>query len=95
MNDVHFKIVCLGVCLTTDMDFQWHMNNARYLRECDFGRVDLWLRNGVWDAVKALGGGITLGASTIRYRKSLRLFDTYMIRSKVKIGVRIVWLQMY
>ena len=27
-----------SVCITTDLDFYFHMNNSRYLREMDFGR---------------------------------------------------------
>ena len=54
--------ICLsGICLTTDLDFYLHMNNARYLRECDFGRYMLWLQNGVYSAVTQKGGIITLG----------------------------------
>ncbi len=60
-----------------------HMNNSRYLRECDFGRFNLWVSTGVWDAIHRLKGSVTLGGNTIRFRRSLRLFDRYQIRSKV------------
>jgi hypothetical protein len=73
-----------GICTTNDLDFLLHMNNARYLRECDFGRFKLWLLSGVWDAVKKLSGQVTLGASTIRYRKSLQLGQRYIIKTKVR-----------
>ena len=69
--------------MSNDLDFFGHMNNGRYLRECDFGRYELWMETGVFDAIKSLGGSVTLGASTIRYRKSLQLFDTFYVKTKV------------
>ena len=72
-----------GTCLTTDLDCQLHMNNSRYLRHCDFGRMKLWMLSGVWDAVRKLSGHVTMGASTIRYRKSLQLGQRYTVKTKV------------
>ncbi|ELU08517.1 hypothetical protein CAPTEDRAFT_123523 [Capitella teleta] len=72
-----------GVCLTSDLDFMWHMNNARYLREADFGRFHLWIQNGVWGIIRQKGVYMTLGASSVRYRASLTLGTTFNIRSKV------------
>lgn len=83
MSCVVFGIISV-ICVTTDLDFMMHMNNARYLREADFGRFELWIKTGVYDTVKKLGGMITLGASTIRYRKSIELFDVFTIQSKVR-----------
>ena len=62
-----------------------HMNNARYLRECDLGRFKLWMQSGIWEGVKALGANVTLGCSTVRYRKSLLLGDGFRVRSKVRL----------
>ncbi|XP_064636131.1 protein THEM6-like [Lineus longissimus] len=72
-----------GFCFSTDLDFMLHMNNARYLRECDFGRFCLYTRTGVWGALKKLGGSMTLGASTIRYRKSINFLCLYQVRTKI------------
>ena len=41
-----------SICSTNDLDFNWHMNNARYFRELDFGRIDFWMRSGLYKALK-------------------------------------------
>ena len=50
---LHDSIV-YSICSTTDLDINWHMNNARYFRELDFGRIDYWLRSGLYSTVKGL-----------------------------------------
>ncbi len=37
--------VILSLCAPTDTDYFCHMNNARYLREMDFGRFDYYFRS--------------------------------------------------
>ncbi|XP_064608925.1 protein THEM6-like [Liolophura sinensis] len=71
------------ICLTTDMDFNWHMNNGRYLREADFARYKWFLETSVWDTVSSLGGSAITSASSIRYRKSVQLFDIIHLHSKI------------
>lgn len=79
-----------------DLDLYVHMNNARvwlqchwsrsqtcqYLRACDLARIKLWLSNGVLKELqkKDTRGFIVLGASTIRYRRSLEPFETYTVK---------------
>ncbi|OWF44227.1 protein THEM6-like [Mizuhopecten yessoensis] len=73
-----------GIVLMNDLDLQFHMNNARYLRECDFGRTKLWIENRI---IGKIGIGrmvrLTNAAASVRYRKSLQLFNRYKIVSKV------------
>jgi len=59
------------------------MNNARYLRELDFARVDFYERSGLYRTIKAKGGAVVQGACTVRYRRFLRPFSIYKIDSKV------------
>ena len=33
-------------CLPTDIDFNLHMNNARYMMLADVGRIDIFMRAG-------------------------------------------------
>ena len=73
----------VGICLSTDLDWLIHMNNARYLRECDFGRILLFTSSGIRNAVKKLGGSIVLGGSTIRYRKPLHFLERFCLKTKV------------
>ena len=34
-------------CLPTDIDFNVHLNNARYMMLADLGRIDLFVRAGL------------------------------------------------
>lgn len=59
------------------------MNNARYLRELDFARVDFYERTHLYRTIVAHGGAVVQGASTIRYRRFIRPFRTYRITSRI------------
>eukprot|EP00058_Branchiostoma_floridae_P015343 XP_002600831.1 hypothetical protein BRAFLDRAFT_75877 [Branchiostoma floridae] len=71
------EVVTYGLVTTTDMSSVVHKNNARYPRKCDFGRFHLWESTGMWDSVVKLGGSMTLGASTIRFRRSLYFLEPF------------------
>ena len=73
-----------GICLTSDIDvLLYHMNNARYLREVDFARIDFYQRTGLLSTIRAKGGGVVQGAATIRYRRFIRPFTIFRIDSRV------------
>ncbi|XP_018573377.1 protein THEM6-like [Anoplophora glabripennis] len=73
-----------GICLTTDIDnLLNHMNNARYIRELDFAKIDFNERTGLYQKIKSCGGSIVLGATTIRYRRFIKLFNRYHITTKI------------
>lgn len=72
-----------GICITRDLDHMLHMNNARYLRDADFARAQFWLETYAWDTMKRLRVRVTLGASTIRYRRSINFLERYTIKTKV------------
>ncbi|XP_069129453.1 protein THEM6-like [Argopecten irradians] len=77
LNDTLFT----GIVLTTDLDAMFHMNNSRYLRECDLAQTKLWLESQV---VKTIGQRfhVTNAATNIRFRRSLVLFTRYQIVSR-------------
>lgn len=90
MRNIHTAIIVgthtffAGICLTTDIDtYKWHMNNARFIRELDFARVDLYERTGLYAMATEKGGVVVMGACTIRYRRFIKLFSRYVIESKV------------
>ncbi|XP_014344227.1 protein THEM6 [Latimeria chalumnae] len=83
VKDILKEQVYSGVVLFQDIDFYGHMNNSRYLRECDFARFSLYTRNGIFDAMRSLKANMVLGASTIRYRRSLLLLEHFEIRSRI------------
>ncbi|XP_034038691.1 protein THEM6-like isoform X2 [Thalassophryne amazonica] len=80
--DVTAEQILRGRVLLNDIDM-CHMNNARYLRECDFARFSLYMRNGVFKALRALGATMVVGATTIRYRRALYIGEGYELRSRI------------
>lgn len=72
-----------GIVLPSDLDYMFHMNNSKYLRECDFGRFRLFYRSGLWKALGRKKATSVLAASTIRYRRSLQLFQRYTIKTRI------------
>ncbi|XP_063986675.1 protein THEM6 [Diachasmimorpha longicaudata] len=73
-----------GLCTTTDVDtLLYHMNNARYLRELDFARADFYERTSLYREICSQGKGVVQGAATIRYRRYLKPFSIYMVKSKI------------
>ncbi|KAK7096758.1 hypothetical protein V1264_003824 [Littorina saxatilis] len=72
-----------SVCLPMDLDCNRHMNNSRYLRECDFARFQFFLESHLFDVVKKLGGSIVNRGNNIRYRRSILPLDVYKIQTKL------------
>lgn len=73
-----------SACLTTDLDlYLTHMNNARYLREIDLARVEFVLRTGLWPELRRRGGLMFTIANSVRYRKFVRTFARYEIRTRI------------
>ncbi|GAB0100884.1 Protein THEM6 [Sergentomyia squamirostris] len=78
------KTTIYGFCTTQDVDiFVKHMNNARYLRELDFARFHYYVLTGLYEAVKKVGGGAVQGASNIRYRRAIPIFQAYKVETKL------------
>lgn len=61
------------------------MNNARYVRELDFARFHYYGLTGLYGGVKRHGGGAVQGASSVRYRRTIPIFNPY------KITTELVW----
>ncbi|XP_018980427.1 protein THEM6-like [Cyprinus carpio] len=80
--DITAEQTASGRVVLHDLDL-CHMNNARYLRECDFARFSLYTRNGVFKALRALGATVVVGATTIRYRRPLCVGEAFEIRSRI------------
>ena len=50
-----------GLCWFSDLDIMFHMNNARYLRECDFARYKFLISCGLGPALRRTGYTMVLG----------------------------------
>ncbi|XP_016298928.1 protein THEM6-like isoform X1 [Sinocyclocheilus anshuiensis] len=83
VRDVLAEQVVHGRVFLHDLDFMCHMNNARYLRECDFARYAYCTRNGLFLAARALDASMLIGATTIRYRRSLAFGEAFELRTRI------------
>jgi acyl-CoA thioesterase FadM len=86
-----FRTRCtvLGPCRTPlrvwpgDLDVLFHVNNGVYLSMLDVARVDLLLRAGAFGRLRARGLYAVVAAETIRFRRSLKLFERFEIETRV------------
>lgn len=81
----HFsdKTVVSMRVLPTDLDFLWHVNNGVYFSFMDFGRWDMIFRNGVFDAATKQGWYSVVAGETIKFKKSLELWDKFEIETQI------------
>jgi len=75
--DLHLRV------LPNDLDALLHLNNGAYLTLMDLGRVDYLLRSDVFHAVRKKGWYPVLAAETIRFKRSLKLFQKFTIRTSL------------
>jgi acyl-CoA thioesterase FadM len=66
-----------------DLDVNVHVNNARYLALMDLGRLDLALRGGLFRPAWQGRWRPVLGSTTIRFRRSLRPFQRFELRTRL------------
>ena len=55
------------------------MNNSKHLRELDFGRFGLYIDKGLWEILIRRGAVFLVNAISIRYRRSLQLFQKFEV----------------
>ena len=70
------------VCWPWDLDPFIELNNGRALTLYDLGRFPLALRTGLIGAMRRNGWGLTVAGSTVRYRRRIRMFDRFTMRSR-------------
>lgn len=79
----------LGPCRTpfrvlpTDLDVLRHMNNGIYFCLLDLARVDLSTRSGLAPKLEAAGIYAVVAAETIRFKRSLQLFQAFEVETQV------------
>jgi len=66
-----------------DLDLNFHMNNGRYLTLMDLGRIDLTIRTGIGRMVVKERWRPMVAAATIRFRRGLRPFQRYDLRTRI------------
>jgi acyl-CoA thioesterase FadM len=66
-----------------DLDVLFHVNNGVYLSMLDVARVDLLLRSGMAKRLSKAGFYPVVAAETIRFRRSLQLFQVFEVETTV------------
>lgn len=69
--------------MPTDLDMLWHVNNGVYFSFMDFGRWDMIFRNGVFDLATKNGWYSVVAGETIKFKKSLELWDKFQIETQI------------
>lgn len=65
-----------------DLDGFLELNNGRTLTLYDLGRLGMGLRVGLIKALRAKKWGLTMAGSSVRYRRRLRAFERFEMRSR-------------
>jgi acyl-CoA thioesterase FadM len=69
--------------MPNDLDLLGHVNNGIYLSLMDLGRMDLMIRSGKWQQLGKVGWYPVAASVTVTYRRSLRLWQRYILETKV------------
>jgi acyl-CoA thioesterase FadM len=71
-------------CLPTDIDFNFHLNNARYLMLADLGRVDIFIRTGLFALMRERGWAPMLGGVQTVFVREVRLWQRFDVVSSIE-----------
>lgn len=67
----------------TDLDFNLHVNNGRYLALADIGRVHWFLRTGVLQAARRHKAVPIIGDAIAKFRRDLKPFQRFEIETRM------------
>ncbi|WP_126975469.1 acyl-CoA thioesterase [Frigidibacter oleivorans] len=70
------------ICWPWDIDPWSELNNGRTLTLYDLGRLPLAVRTGLVDTLRRHRWGLTVAGSSTRYRRRIRMFDRFEMRSR-------------
>ena len=71
-------------CLPTDIDFNIHLNNARYMMLADLGRIDLFVRAGLITLARKNGWAPMMGGLQAVYAREIRLWRRFEVVSSIE-----------
>jgi acyl-CoA thioesterase FadM len=66
-------------CLPSDIDRNVHLNNARYMMLADVGRIDLFLRSGMFRLCRERGWTPMMGGLQTGYVREIKLWKRFDI----------------
>ncbi|TKT74229.1 thioesterase family protein [Aquamicrobium sp. LC103] len=71
-------------CLPTDIDSNFHLNNARYMMLADVGRIDIFMRAGLIKLARGRGWAPMMGGLQSVYVREIRLWRKFDVVSTVE-----------
>jgi acyl-CoA thioesterase FadM len=71
-------------CLPSDIDMNFHLNNARYMMMADLGRMDIFFRSGLISTARRQGWAPLLGGLQVSYVREIRLWQRFEIVSSIE-----------
>eukprot|EP01100_Stratorugosa_tubuloviscum_P007076 TRINITY_DN2981_c0_g1_i7.p1 TRINITY_DN2981_c0_g1~~TRINITY_DN2981_c0_g1_i7.p1 ORF type:complete len:247 (-),score=80.54 TRINITY_DN2981_c0_g1_i7:91-744(-) len=77
-GEILYRRVWLG-----DLDYNFHMNNAHYSLQGDYGRTSLIINSGLWNWARKKNIYVALGGSYFWFIKSLKPFQKFTIETRV------------
>jgi acyl-CoA thioesterase FadM len=66
-----------------DLDLNLHMNNGRYFSAADIGRMDWWLRTGIWNRAILRGWRPVAGDANARFSRPMQVFERFELQSRL------------
>lgn len=69
-------------CWPWDLDPWMELNNGRTLTLYDLGRIPMAMRTGLIGVLRTQGWGITVAGNSTRYRRRVRAFQRFELRSR-------------
>lgn len=69
-------------CWPHDLDAFAELNNGRALTLYDLGRLAMGMRIGLIGVLRKQGWGLTMAGSSVRYRRRIRGFERFEMRSR-------------
>ena len=71
-------------CLPIDIDFNLHLNNARYMMLADLGRIDIFLRVGLIALARRNGWAPMIGGLQVAYVREIKLWRRFEVVSSIE-----------
>ncbi|TPN58242.1 thioesterase [Mesorhizobium sp. B1-1-4] len=71
-------------CLPTDIDFNRHLNNARYMMLADLGRIDVFIRAGLITLARTNGWAPMIGGLQSAYVREIKLWRRFEVVSSIE-----------
>lgn len=69
-------------CWPQDIDLWMELNNGRTLTLLDLGRIPLAQRSGLVGVLRSQGWAMTMAGVSVRYRRRIRTFEAFSMRSR-------------